>query len=180
MVERKHTHKWEYSATGNTITAECKDDFGTCDITTGLILTISVPENLTYDGNAKSATLNNDYNTTVFPDKYEIKYYIGESEIADENVKNACDYTAKVTVGTDEDAVIAEMTFTINKANSVAATVTANNRTYDGTEEPLVTVTGEATGGTMRYAVTTVDQEPDDDAYNFDNTSIPTATDAGT
>ncbi|MBQ8983450.1 MAG: hypothetical protein IJ079_07650, partial [Lachnospiraceae bacterium] len=46
--------------------------------------------------------------------------------------------------------------------------------------EPLVTVTGEATGGTMRYAVTTVDQEPDDDAYNFDNTSIPTATDAGT
>ena len=35
-----------------------------------------------------------------------------------------------------------EVTVTINKANAVAATVTANNRTYDGTEKPLVTVTG--------------------------------------
>ncbi len=73
-----------------------------------------------------------------------------------------------------------EVTVTINKANAVPATVTANNRTYDGTEKPLVTVTGETIGGTMKIAVTTVDQEPDAEAYTFDTTSIPTATNAGT
>jgi hypothetical protein len=73
-----------------------------------------------------------------------------------------------------------EVTVTINKANAVPSTVTANNRTYDGTEKPLVTVTGKTTGGTLKFAVTTEDQEPAADAYNFDTTSIPTATDAGT
>ena len=73
-----------------------------------------------------------------------------------------------------------EVTVTINKANAVPATVTANNRTYDSTEKPLVTVTGETTGGTLKFAVTTENQEPAADAYNFDTTSIPTATNAGT
>ena len=73
-----------------------------------------------------------------------------------------------------------EVTVTVGKANAVAATVTANNRTYDGTEKPLVTVAGETIGGTLKIAVTTVDQEPDDGAYTFDTTSIPAKTDAGT
>ena len=77
-------------------------------------------------------------------------------------------------------AATKEVTVTINKANAAAATVTANNRTYDGTEQPLVTVTGETTGGTLKFAVTTENQEPAADAYNFDTTSIPTATNAGT
>ncbi|HCA20880.1 MAG TPA: hypothetical protein DEO87_00705, partial [Lachnospiraceae bacterium] len=34
--------------------------------------------------------------------------------------------------------------------------------------------------GTMKYAVTTAYQEPAAEAYTFDNTSLPTATDAGT
>ena len=68
-----------------------------------------------------------------------------------------------------------EVTVTINKANAVAATVTANNRTYDGTEKPLVTVTGEPTGGEMQYAIGTATE-----ATEQYTTSIPTATDAGT
>ena len=60
-------------------------------------------------------------------------------------------------------------------ANAVPATVTANNRTYDGAEKPLVTVTGEATGGTMQYALGTKDA-----ATQPYTTSIPTATNAGT
>ena len=67
-----------------------------------------------------------------------------------------------------------EVTVTINKANAVAATVTANNRTYDGTEKPLVTVTGEATGGEMQYALGTATA-----ATQPYTTSIPTATNAG-
>ncbi|MBQ9870485.1 MAG: Ig-like domain-containing protein, partial [Eubacterium sp.] len=54
----------------------------------------------------------------------------------------------------------------------------ANNRTYDGTEKPLVTVTGEATGGTMVYALgENATTAPAAEQYT---TSIPTATDAGT
>ena len=58
---------------------------------------------------------------------------------------------------------------------AVAATVTANNRTYDGTEQPLVTVTGEPTGGTMQYALGTATE-----ATEQYTTSIRTATNAGT
>ena len=66
----------------------------------------------------------------------------------------------------------------VNKANTVAATVTANSRTYDGTEKPLVTVTGEPTGGEMQYALgENATTAPSDNLYN---TSIPTAINAGT
>ena len=66
----------------------------------------------------------------------------------------------------------------IDKANAVSATVTANYCTYDGTAQPLVTVTGEAVGGTMYYAVTTENKAPTNDSLY--TTSIPTATNAGT
>ena len=72
-----------------------------------------------------------------------------------------------------------EVTVTINKANAAPATVTANNRTYDGTEKPLVTVDDSTlVGGEMRYALgTDANTAPADNLYT---TSIPTATDAGT
>ena len=87
--------------------------------------------------------------------------------------------TATVVVTAAETGTYAqatkEVTVTISKANAVPATVTANNRTYDGTEKPLVNVTGEATGGEMQYALGTTDAATEE--YT---TSIPTATDAGT
>ena len=63
-------------------------------------------------------------------------------------------------------------------AVTVAATVTANNRTYDGTEKPLVTVTGTPTGGGMQYVLgENATTAPADNLYT---TSIPAKTDAGT
>lgn len=67
------------------------------------------------------------------------------------------------------------VTVTVGKANAVAATVTANDRTYDGTEQQLVTVAGEPTGGTMQYALGNATEATGD--YK---TSIPTATEVGT
>lgn len=65
---------------------------------------------------------------------------------------------------------------TINKADSHAATVSANNRTYDGTEKPLVTVDSSAlVGGTMQYTLGT-EAEPVGDFTD----DIPKGTDAGT
>ena len=87
-------------------------------------------------------------------------------------------FTVKVsTAATETYAAGTETTatLTVNKADSTAATVTANNRTYDGTEQPLVTVEGEPTGGTMQYALGTETK-----ATEQYTTSIPTATNAGT
>ena len=87
--------------------------------------------------------------------------------------------SATVIVTAAETATYAqatkEVTVTINKANAVAATVTANNRTYDGTAQPLVTVTGEATDGEMQYALGTATE-----ATEPYTTSIPAKTEAGT
>ena len=87
--------------------------------------------------------------------------------------------TATVIVTANETSTYAQatkdVTVTINKANAVATTVTANNRTYDGTDKPLVNVTGEPTGGTMQYALGTATE-----ATQPYTTSIPTKTDAGT
>ena len=62
------------------------------------------------------------------------------------------------------------------KPSAVAATVTANNRTYDGSEKPLVNVDNSTlVGGEMQYALGTATE-----ATQPYTTSIPTATDAGT
>ena len=69
-----------------------------------------------------------------------------------------------------------EVTVTINKANAVPATVTANNRTYDRTDKPLVTVDNSTlAGGEMQYALGN-----ETEATQPYSTSIPTATNAGT
>ena len=69
-------------------------------------------------------------------------------------------------------------TFKIVKANAVPATVTANNRTYDGTEKPLVTVDNSTLfGGEMQYALGTDATTAPTSGYEA---SIPTKTDAGT
>ncbi len=71
------------------------------------------------------------------------------------------------------------MNVTINKANAVPATVTANNRNYDGTKKNLVTV-DESTlvGGKMYYALgENATTAPEDNLYT---TAIPAKTDAGT
>ncbi len=62
------------------------------------------------------------------------------------------------------------------KPMAVPATVTANSRTYDGTEKPLVNVDDSTlVGGTMQYALGTKDAATEE--YT---TSIPSKTDAGT
>ena len=86
-------------------------------------------------------------------------------------------YVTVTAAATDDYAqATKEVTVTINKANAVAATVTANNRTYDGTDKPLVTVDNSTlAGGEMQYALGTKDA-----ATQPYTTSIPTKTDAGT
>ncbi len=102
-----HTHGFEYTADGDTITAQCTGN-GDCDITEGLTMTISA-DDADYDGEAHGAALSTDYNTTAFPDEYEIEYYLGDTKLDGAPVDPGV-YTAKVTVG---DAT-ASVEYTIN------------------------------------------------------------------
>ncbi|MBQ1598171.1 MAG: Ig-like domain-containing protein [Lachnospiraceae bacterium] len=94
--------------------------------------------------------------------------------------KVPADGKAYVIVTSEETSTYAqatrEVTVTINKVSAVTATVTANSRTYDGMDKPLVNV-DESTlvGGEMYYA--TGDANGATEPYN---TSIPTATNVGT
>ena len=64
----------------------------------------------------------------------------------------------------------------INKVDTTCTAPTANELTYDESAQSLV-VAGSATGGTIKYAVTTDTTAPG--ASDF-GTSVPTKTDAGT
>ena len=58
---RKHKHDWSYSASGATITVDCTAE--NCPNKDGGSITIVAPENLIYDRNAKSATLDKKLST---------------------------------------------------------------------------------------------------------------------
>ena len=74
------------------------------------------------------------------------------------------------------NTVTRTVTLTVKPADSTSATVTANNRTYDRTEESLLNVDNSTlSGGEMQYALGTATG-----ATQPYTTSIPSKTDAGT
>lgn len=168
-----HVHSFIYAADGATITAS--DETPGCDITTGLTMTISAPANLVWDGQPKAASLNTDYNTTAFPDTYTISYQGTGSTVYDESTvapTNAGDYKATVTVGT----AVAEVNFTISKAEAVVTAPTARRLIYTGSAQELVDP-GSTSDGTLWYALgTDAATAPDASTYT---TSIPTGTEIG-
>ena len=101
----KHDHELTYEVNGATITATCSAEG--CPLENDqATLTLVAPENLECDGNAKVATFEAGYNTTVFPNA-TINYF------KDNKAVNECVYpgiyVAKVTFGN----VTAEVEFTI-------------------------------------------------------------------
>ncbi len=109
-----HTHSFTYTANGNTITASCEN----CTITEGLTLTLNGPtDNLVYDGNAKTATIEEGYNTEAFVNP-QIKYYKDGKEV--ESCVEVGKYVAKVTY----EGATAEASFEILSA---ASNVTSSN-----------------------------------------------------
>ena len=85
-------------------------------------------------------------------------------------------FRIKSGTGIDYDPYIFELVYADDvPGDAVAATVNANELTYDGTEQSLVTVTGEANGGTMQYALGTATE-----ATEPYSTTVPEGKDAGT
>ena len=86
-------------------------------------------------------------------------YYVWYKVIADSNHN-------------DSDAAC--VTVTIDKANSIPATVTGKNIEYTETVQDLVTVTGVAVGGTMQYAFGS-----ETEAFGTFSSTVPTTGDIG-
>ena len=197
-----HVHDLTYAAgegsTSNTITAICSvDDCGLTD--NKVTLTISAPTLTVYgqtgEGISEVATLTGltEFNTASGKTIAitDIKYYKAtksgsdyiKGDALDAAPTDAGNYIAEITVSGvktsegEDKSVTAGVGYTISKANPEAAAVTANNRTYDGTKQPLVTVTGEAKGGTMQYALGTDATTAPTTGWG---TSIPTGTEIGT
>ena len=133
-----HQHSWNYtlSEDGKTITAACTDT--TCTSPNGGSVTIVAPDEspLTYDGNAKEATLEGALTTGVDTPTITYTYQQGESTLAPDGGKpvDAHTYTASITVG----GKTATVTYEIKKATPQASdfTFTAPSPLiYDGNDK---------------------------------------------
>ena len=137
----------------------------------------------------KTLTITADKKTKVYGEKdpaltYQTDGLVGKDKVTGELSREAGESAGTyaiqqgtVTASGNYKLVYVPALLTITKADAVPATVTANDRTFDGTEKPLVTVTGKAAGGEMQYALGKDDKNAPTEGWS---TTIPTATDAET
>lgn len=112
-----HTHDFTYTADGATITATCSADG--CNLTDHkATLTIKAPENLTYDGTRKDATITGDTDILGTPGITSIGVPI-----------HAGTYTARITVG----GVTASVEYTIAPKVVTVTDLPVLTKQYDGT-----------------------------------------------
>ena len=147
----RHQHSWTYTASGATITASCTDT--TCTSPNGGSVTIKAPDELTYSGEGKPATVtaSSDWQgpaaSGITISYIKTGMYGPETLENGELPTNAGTYTASITMG----SATASVTYTIGKATPKAEdfTFTApTSLTYDGnvksaTVSPAKAGTGE-------------------------------------
>ena len=154
-----HTHDWEYTASGATITAKCRNTDGACPNRNGGSLTITAPNanDLTYDGSEKTATLADSLTTAAPVTVDDIRYYTGDSLTGSElsantYPKDAGDYTASITVG----GKTASVTYTIAKATPKASDfrfTAPEDLIYDGNAKTAEVWPAAGITGTGNYWV---------------------------
>lgn len=187
IEEGAHSHNWIYSANGATLTASCsrKASCGMGDQT----LTLTIDDSLTYTGSeltpASFATPTDGWTTNVSFSLPTIKYYKTDTKDATTggtavsgNPKDVGYYYASETVGTDGNSATAVKAFEIQKADPIISnSPAAASLTYNGTAQELLSTAPATSHGTIQYAVTTTESQPEDSAFSA---STPKATDAGT
>lgn len=137
--------------------------------------TVSI-EGWTYGEAAKAPSVNGNTGNGTVTYTYAKK---GTTDFSSTVPSAAGEYTVKAVIAETDDYLSAEATadFTIAKANATVSVPTPKTLTYNGYAQELVNE-GSATGGTMKYAVTTENKAPTDE--NLYTTSIPTGKEAGT
>ena len=177
-LSNPHTHSWTYTASGATITATCINcaENNNTDFHGGSV-TIAAPEagTPTYDGRPKAAamTVSNDW-LGASANNIRITYKQGGTTLSAAPT-NAGTYTAGITVGEGEGAVIASVEYTIATKELTDPTIEiASGSVYDGNAKtPNVTVKdGENTIDPSEYTVSY-----DNNVNAGENTATVTITD---
>lgn len=151
-----HEHGWTYQLSGDgaTVTAVC-NDAATCptDGGNGGSVTLKAPaaDMLTYDGTAKSVTLDGRFvEDKTIPPEVKVTYRAKDGDVLEGAPVNAGTYTASITcIGADDKSVTASVEYTIEKATLTAGdfTVTSpDNLVYDG-EAKYATVSSTKING---------------------------------
>lgn len=125
-----HQHSWNYTASGNIITATCQN--ANCPVVNATVtITLNAPDTstLAYDGQAKQVTVTQNP-AGVFSD-LTVVYSKDGNELNDAPT-NAGDYTASLTMGEGSNAATAQVDFTI-----APLAITSNNVTV-GTFAELI------------------------------------------
>ena len=137
-----HEHGWTYqlSEDGATVTAVC-NDADTCptDGGNGGSVTLKAPaaDMLTYDGTAKSVTLDGRFvEDKTIPPEVKVTYRAKDGDVLEGAPVNAGTYTASITcIGADDKSVTASVDYTIKKATLTAGDFTVTSPAglvYDG------------------------------------------------
>lgn len=151
-----HEHGWTYqlSEDGATVTAVC-NDAATCPTNggNGGSVTLKAPaaDMLTYDGTAKSVTLDGSFvkDKTILTEM-NVTYNVKDGDGLEGAPVNAGTYTASITcIGADDKSVTASVDYTIKKATLTAGDFTVTspaNFVYDG-EAKYATVSSTKING---------------------------------
>ena len=151
-----HEHGWTYQLSGDgaTVTAVC-NDAATCptDGGNGGSVTLKAPaaDMLTYDGTAKSVTLDGRFvEDKTIPTEVNVTYRAKDGDVLEGAPVNAGTYTASITcIGADDKSVTASVDYTIEKATLTAGDFTVTspaNLVYDG-EAKYATVSSTKING---------------------------------
>lgn len=151
-----HEHGWKYQLRGDgaTVTAVC-NDAATCPTDGGnggsVTLKAPVADMLTYDGTAKSVTLDGRFvEDKTIPTEVKVTYRAKGGDVLEGAPVNAGTYTASITcIGADDKSVTASVDYTIEKATLTAGDFTVTppaNLVYDG-EAKYATVSSTKING---------------------------------
>lgn len=174
-------HDWGYSTFGASITATCNNT--RCFLWPQPTLAIVAPT-LTVEGGEGSAeatvTANETWRTVnELPEIPEVVYWSGDEKL-DEAPTTVGSYKAQITVNnvTATKSATAELEYTIEEKTPAVITrkPEAKNLIHDGNAQELVSA-GEATGGTMTYALGSDVTNAPVDGWD---TAVPRGTDVGT
>ena len=161
-----HYHRFTYaeSEDGTTITATCANLDGNCPLPNKQVaLRINAPASLTYDGEAKTATITGDTSVLGTP---SIAYKQDTVALVAAPV-NAGTYTASITL---EDAT-ASVSYTIEPKPVTITGLSAENKEYDGTTAATITGTGTIEG---KVGSDDVSVDTSDGTATFDSADVGT------
>ena len=135
-----HQHSWSYTANGATITAKCTAAGCPLENRIGGSYTITAPDNLTYDGNGKAATVTGSIPGVTEP---TITYKKGDTTLGSAPT-DVGKYTASITLGEGENAKTAGVEYSITQATPIYDVPTGLTAKYGQTLADISLPTGWA------------------------------------